>query len=106
MPAKKTETGKPYRVDGKKFYWSPLDEDDQRGNLADVMIPLRIKLALLLDMQDEGVEMDAAGMAKMLKSLIPNQEAALREMDINDFQEMFTAWQTEYNTLTGSSLGE
>ena len=104
MPTKKTKAGREYEINGKRLTWHPLDDDDEPGNLADVTIPLRIKLGVVYDMNDR--ELDAAGMADMLDSLIPNQREALREMDLLDFEEMFRTWQTEYQALSGASLGE
>lgn len=104
MPEKKTKAGKPYRITGKRFIWSPLDDNDERGNLPDVEIPLRIKLKVIRSMADR--ELDAAAMFTILEALIPNQSAELDEMDLNDFQAMFNAWQTEYNSLNGATLGE
>lgn len=97
MPEKKTKADKPYRIDGKKFVWT-TDEGDT------VTIPLRIKLKLIRSMA--GRDLDAASMFDMLEALIPGQADTLDEMDVNDFQAMFKAWQTEYNALTGATLGE
>lgn len=104
MPTKKTDTGREYEIDGKKFVWHPLDDDDESGNLTDVRIPLRLKLKIIYAMA--GRDMDAAAMKDILDALIPDQAETLGEMDLNDFQEMFRAWQSEYNALSGASLGE
>ena len=104
MPTKKTPHGREYEINGKRFVWHPLDDDDEPGNLPDVTIPLRIKLGIIYAMA--GRSLDATGMADILDALIPDQRDALREMDLNDFQEMFTTWQAEYNQLSGASLGE
>lgn len=104
MPEKKAKAGAPYEIDGKKFIWHPLDDDDQRGNLAPVVIPLRIKLKVIRGMTDR--DLDADAMFEILERLIPNQSEALDEMDLADFQDCFTAWQAEYQKLSGASLGE
>lgn len=104
MPTKKTAAGREYEVDGKKFIWHPLDENDEAGNLPDVRIPLRVKLGLIRQMS--GVDLDNAAMFQMLDSLAPGQADTLDEMDVNDFQAMFVAWQAEYNTVTGATPGE
>ena len=103
MPTKKTDAGREYEVDGKRLTWHPLD-DDGNANGASVTIPLRIKLKVVRAMGDR--DMDTGAMFDMLEALIPDQAETLDEMDINDFQEMFTTWQAEYNSLTGASLGE
>ena len=103
MP-KKQSAGKPYTVTGKKFTWQPLDDNDERGNLPEVVIPMRIKLKVIRDLA--GRDLDAAAMFEILERLIPDQADALDEMDINDFQAMFTAWQEEYAAVSGASLGE
>ena len=104
MPTKKTATGREYEVDGKTFTWHPLDDDDQTGNLEDIKIPLRLKLKVIRSMADR--DLDAGSMFSILEALIPNQADALDEMDVNDFQACFEAWQGEYNALSGASLGE
>lgn len=104
MVTKTTDAGRDYEVDGKKFIWHPLDDNDETGNLPDVTIPLRIKLKLIRKFSDRA--MDNAVMFDILEAIAPDQADALDEMDINDFQECFTTWQAEYNTLTGASLGE
>ena len=104
MPTKKTATGREYEVDGKRLVWHPLDDDDEPGNLADVVIPLRLKLKLIYSMA--GRDLDAAAMKDILDAVIPNQADALGEMDLNDFQAMFNTWQAEYQALSGASLGE
>ncbi len=50
--------------------------------------------------------LDADGMFSLLSRLIPDQADALQDMDLNDFQDMFAAWQSEYEALSGASLGE
>lgn len=102
MPTKTTpDTGQRYHVSGKAFTWTTEDG-------AQVTLPLRIKLGLLRKLaadQGDG-DMDATTMFAMLEALAPGQAAALDEMDVNDFTAMFNAWQREYNTLAGASLGE
>lgn len=104
MPTKTTDAGREYELDGKKFVWHPLDDDDQPGNLPDVTIPLRLKLGVVRDLA--GQDLDAAAMFQILERLIPDQADALDEMDLNDFQAMFVAWQGEYEALSGATLGE
>ena len=104
MSTKKTETGREYEIRGKKFIWHPLDDDDQPGNLPEVMIPLRLKLGILYDLA--GRDLDAAAMADMLDAMIPDQREVLREMDVLDFQEMFETWQGVYQARAGATLGE
>lgn len=87
-----------YKIDGKTFTWTT-----EEG--AEVKIPMRIKLKVIRSLADQG-EMDSTVMFEMLEKLIPNQTDALDEMDVNDFVAMFNAWQTEYNALSGASLGE
>jgi hypothetical protein len=104
MPTKQTKNAEPYDIDGKVFVWHPLDDDDQRGNLADVRIPMRVKLKVIRELA--GRELDASAMFDILERLIPDQADALDEMDLNDFQAMFTAWQAEYTALNGATPGE
>jgi len=104
MPEKTSENGRKYDIDGRSLVWHPEDDEGVAGNLPDIRIPLRIKMKLVLAMSDK--TMDSAVMSEMLAAIIPNQTEATGEMDVNDFQDMFVTWQTEYNTLTGASLGE
>ena len=104
MPEKISKQGRKHNIDGRKIVWHPEDDEGATGNLPDIRIPLRLKLALVLDLA--GKELDNSTMALMLERLIPDQMETLREMDVNDFQDMFVTWQDEYNTLTGASLGE
>ena len=104
MPSKTTKADQPYSIDGKMFTWQPLDENDERGNLPPVNIPMRVKLKIIRTLA--GHELDADGMFDIFERLIPDQAEALDEMDLNDFQDMFSAWQTEYKALSGASLGE
>jgi hypothetical protein len=104
MPEKTTKSGRTYELDGRRFTWYPLDDDDQPGNLEPVTIPLRIKFGLVRDLVGQGL--DAQGMFDFLNRLIPDQSAALDEMDLNDFQDMFATWQAEYEALSGATLGE
>lgn len=104
MPTKKTDAGVEYEVTGKKLIWHPEDDEGGRGNLPAVEIPMRIKLKLIRSMADR--ELDSGAMFDIIGALIPDREADLDEMDVNDFQAMFSTWQDEYNALTGASLGE
>jgi hypothetical protein len=106
MPTKTTPDGRTYEVEGKKFTWHPLDDNDEPGNLPDITIPLRVKLKVARHLP-AGDTLDVDSMFAMLESLIPHQADALDEMEIvSDFTPMFQAWQTEYNALSGASLGE
>lgn len=104
MPEKKTKADRPYSIDGKVFVWQPLDENDERGNLPAVKIPMRVKLKVIRSLASR--TLDASAMFDIFEQLIPDQAEALDEMDLNDFQSMFTAWQEEYEALSGASLGE
>lgn len=105
MPEKKTKAGRKYEiVGGRRFVWHADVWEDEGEQPFDVTVPLRIKLKVL-DGFDESA-MDAATMRRMLAAIVPDQSDALGEMDVNDLQAMFSAWQTEYNALNGATLGE
>lgn len=104
MPSKQTKAKQPYRIDGRKLYWQPEDDDGVRGNLPEVAIPMRIKLGVLRDFDDQ--DMSPGVMFRILEKIIPGQADAIDDMDLNDFMAMFRAWQAEYNLLNGASLGE
>lgn len=104
MPKKKTPTGVEYEVTGKKFTWHPEDDSGKRGALEPVVIPMRVKLKTIRLIADR--ELDVAAMFAILESLVPDQAGALDEMDLNDFQACFTAWQEEYTALAGATPGE
>lgn len=97
MPDKKSTNGTRYTITDKHFTWT-TDEG------ASVTLPLRIKLRVIRGIAKQ--DMDVATMFDMLEAVAPGQGDALDDMDINDFQEMFTAWQAEYTNLSGASLGE
>ena len=97
MPTKTTKSAQKYQVDGKAFIWTTEDGDT-------ITIPLRIKLKVIRGMA--GRELDADAMFDMLDKLVPDQSDAIDEMDLNDFQAMFSAWQSEYESLSGATLGE
>lgn len=104
MPEKKTDTGRTYSVDGKRFTWHPNPDDDGTA-LPDVVIPMRIKLKVIRELG--AGEVDAVGMFRMFEAIAPGQVETMDEMDIiSDFQPMFETWQSEYNALSGASLGE
>lgn len=105
MPTKTTKAGREYDVTGKKFIWHPLDDDGNTGNLSDVEIPMRLKLKVLRSMAGEDVD-NVATMFRLLEQLVPNHADTLDEMDVNDFTQMFSTWQDEYNALNGATPGE
>jgi hypothetical protein len=97
MPEKSAANGQRYTIDGRTFIWTTEDGDHVR-------IPMRIKLKLIRSIA--GRELDAADMFELLERLIPDQAEVIDEMDLNDFEAMFTAWQKEYESLSGATLGE
>lgn len=100
------DTGRVYEIanKGRRFVWHADVWEDEGETPFDVTIPLRLKLAVVYEMADR--EMDAAAMRDLLAEVIPNQAEALGNMDMGDFQAMFTTWQSEYNALTGATPGE
>lgn len=107
MVTKTSENGRPYDINGRTFVWHPEDDDGVRGNLPDVQIPLRIKLKLVLAMGEDDLTASNSKMIGLVNALIKGESSeVVQEMDVNDFQDMFTTWMSEYNTLTGASLGE
>lgn len=106
MPEKKSKNGTPYRIDGKRFVWTANAEDpDDDFPAFEVTLPLRLRLSVVLD-SGADADMTSEQMMSFIEKLIPKQAADVREMDVNDFQEMFLTWQHEYSTLSGSSVGE
>lgn len=105
MVDKTSSQGRKYAIDGRRIIWHPEDDDGAQGNLPDIVIPLRLKMGTVLQFADR--DMDNVTMSEMLKAILPAvHQETLGEMDVNDFQDMFTTWQSEYNSLTGGSLGE
>lgn len=105
MVNKTSKQGRTYSIDGRRLVWHPEDDDGNQGTMPDVTIPLRIKMSTVLALAD--VELDTLGMTAMLKAILPaSQHEFIGDMDVNDFQDMFSTWQDEYNSLTGGSLGE
>src|SRR3954468_21035461 len=87
-----------YSIDGKVFSWTTED-----GEV--VVIPMRIKLKVIRKLAGQDLD-NADTMFDVLEQVIPHQATVLDEMDLNDFVAMFAAWQTEYQALSGASLGE
>lgn len=86
------------RIEGKTFYWTTEDGDE-------VCIPLRVKMRVLRALPP-GSALDIDAMFSILHAIIPGAEDDLDDMDVNDFQAMFTAWQVAYTKSSGASLGE
>jgi hypothetical protein len=99
MPSKKSKTGQQYTIDGKTFVWTSTEAE------VEVKIPMRIKLKTLRAFSGRNLD-DFETMFDLLDAVAPGQAEALDEMDLNEFQVMFDAWQTEYNALSGATLGE
>lgn len=99
MPTKASETNKSkrYSIDGKTFTWI-TDEGDR------IVLPMRIKLKVVRALADR--TMDVSAMFDIIDAIAPGQSEVLDEMDVNDFSACFTAWQAEYQALTGATLGE
>lgn len=104
MPEKTSKNGRTYEINGKKLSWFPLDDDDN-PKPDPIVIPMRIKLGTVLKIGADK-ELTPRKMRDLLKALIPGYQDALDDMDLNDFQAMFTTWQAEYELLSGASLGE
>jgi hypothetical protein len=104
MPAKKKDPR--FDVEGRTFVWHPLDDDDDRTTLEPVRLPLRLKIRALRSVAALSTDMDAAGMFSLLGAIVPEQEDALDEMDLNDFMVMFSTWQEVYERQNGATLGE
>lgn len=105
MPTKTTNAGREYEVDGKKLTWHAEVDTEAGEEPFDVTIPLRLKLKALRPFADQNLN-DVTAMFGMLGSVIPGQAEALDEMDVNDFEQMFSTWHEEYALLNGASLGE
>lgn len=105
MPEKTTPAGRTYNVTGRSFSWD-ADVDVEGGEEPfTITIPLRLKLKVLRGVGgDSGNDMNMDQMFGILDALAPGQP--IEEMDANDFGQMFTAWQFEYELLNGASLGE
>lgn len=74
------------------------------GEDATVEIPLRMKLGLLRSLA--GRDLDAETMFEILAKIAPAQEAALDDLDVLEFQALFSLWQEAYNAGAGATLGE
>lgn len=85
-------------IEGKTFVFTSA-EDDLR-----VEIPLRLRLKVLRSLS--GRDLDADAMFTILAAVAPGQEEVLDELDLLEFQEVFTLWQEAYNDKAGASLGE
>ncbi len=106
MPTKTTDKGREYDIKkGRYFVWhAEVWEDDGEAPF-DITLPLRMKASIIFDIGLEG-DIDLRAMKAITDAIAPNQQDAMREMDLNDFMQMFGAWQHEYELLNGASLGE
>lgn len=93
-----------YTIEGRKFVWHGLDDDDERT--IDVTLPLRLKLGLMRRANGLQGDLDADDMFAILETVAPGQQDALDELDLNDFMAMFTTWQAVYTDQNGATLGE
>ncbi|MCA0217919.1 MAG: hypothetical protein LCH43_11265 [Actinobacteria bacterium] len=105
MPTKKSIHGRDFDIDGRYLIWHPeqFEGDDE---IPDVRIPLRIKLGKLLEVGEATALSTNETMQQLLAMIAPHEVPSMREMDVNDFQDMVRSWMREYNMLTGASLGE
>ena len=106
MVSKVSSEGRPYDIDGRAFIWHPEDDEGDQGTVEAVRIPLRIKLKTVLAVGAEGSYNNESMMALLMSVVGDKYGDVVGEMDVNDFQDMFVTWMSEYNTLTGGSLGE
>jgi len=98
-----TPDGRNYEVIDRLLIWHPVQFDDEPP-IPDIRLRLMLKLGRLLEI---GETANSNEQMRQLMSLVsPKQVADMDEMDINDFQQMFLAWQAEYNQTAGASLGE
>lgn len=106
MVTKHTNSGRPYEVeDGKRIVWHASVDPSEGEEPFDIRIPLRMKVGVLRPLAGSDID-DISSVLIMLDALIPGQSDKLDEMDVNDLQEMFAAWQDEYTALNGASVGE
>jgi len=105
MPQFSTESGQVYDVTGKHLVWYPQPWDGEEPP-APIRVPLRIKLGKLLDIGEDDITASNAKMLAVVTLIAPSQVGALRELDVNEFGELFKAWLETYQTFSGVSLGE
>lgn len=84
-------------VDGKLFRFTSEDG-------VAVEIPLRLRLKVLRALS--GRDLDAETMFEILAAVAPGQEDALDELDLREFQTLFSLWQEAYGDQSGATLGE
>lgn len=105
MPTKQTKSGREYEIDGKRLTWHAQVDLEEGEEPFDISIPLRLKLKALRPFAESNLN-DVTAMFGMLSGIIPGQAEKLDEMDLNDFEEMFSTWHEEYSSLNGAGLGE
>lgn len=93
-----------YTVDGRRFVWHGLDDNDERT--VDVALPLRLKMGLLRQVSGLSADLDAETMFALLEKIAPDQTAAIDQLDLNDFVAMFDTWHGVYEQQNGATLGE
>lgn len=106
MVTKHTESGRAYEIEnGRRFIWHADVDEDAGETPFDITIPLRMKLGVLRPLASADLN-DVSTMFALLEGIAPGQAEALDDLDVNDFEDMFTTWQNEYTALSGASLGE
>ena len=106
MVAKKSPTGREYDIEnGRYLVWHADVWEDEGEEPFDVRLPLRMKAGVLFELGVE-TEVNIDAMRVILEAIAPNAREQFSNMDLNDFQECFTAWQFEYELLNGATLGE
>jgi hypothetical protein len=105
MPTKTSASGRKFDIDGRVLIWHPeqFEGDEQ---IPDVRIPLRLKLGKLLELGEQQVMSSNEKMQQLIIAIAPSQQPMILEMDVNDFQDMFSTWQREYALIAGVAMGE
>ena len=83
-------------IDGKTFRFHAED--------VTVEVPLRMKLGLLRSLS--GRDLDAETMFEILSKVAPGQDEVLDDLDLLEFQDLFSLWQEAYNDKACATLGE
>lgn len=86
------------RIIEHNFHWMSSDP-----GVGEVVIPLKFKVKLLRKMREMEGE-DLKFMFFMLEELTPGYQDNIDEMDMVEFQTMFSEWQAEWQSLQGASV--
>lgn len=96
--------GREYQIDDKHLIWKTTEWDDEPS--IELRLPLRMKLSVLKEFQNAS-DRDPFALIGLFTSLWPKYADTISDLDPNELQELFQAFNERYMERNGGlSLGE